>query len=152
MFQPPGPVNALQTSLYKLENRWLSSLTQSHFSSWKADILAIHAGFSLSISVRDWKRKTDLNVTLSKNLPDHDSHCLGVLYPRAYKAGGLLYLFSHKGGSAKGGSHRLHSLSIIYHPSSIKGKCSGLKMVSEGHNREMTCTCGLENIPKWLTV
>ena len=102
MFQPPGPVNALQTSLYKLENRWLSSLTQSHFFSWKADILVIHAGFSLSISGCDGKRKIDLNVTLSESLPDHDSHCLGVLYPRSYRAGGLLHLFSHKSGSAKG--------------------------------------------------
>lgn len=86
------PSACVQTSLYKLKNGWLSSLKRSYFSSWKADILLIHAGFSLAFSVCDWERKMDLNVTHSKNLPDHDSHCLGALYPTAYKIEGS---FSH---------------------------------------------------------
>lgn len=52
----------------------------------------IHAGFSLAFSVCDWERKMAVNVTRSKNLPDHDSHCLGVLYPTTYKIEGS---FSH---------------------------------------------------------
>lgn len=92
MLQCPGP-------LYKPTNGWLSSLKQCYFSFWKADILLIHARFSPRISVCDWERKMKLNVTLSKNLPNHDSHCFNVLYSIAHLAGwdvgGVLLLFSH---------------------------------------------------------
>lgn len=63
--------------------------------SWKADILVIHAGFLPIISVCDRERKMDLNVTLSTNLPDHDSHCLSVLDSRQAKATAAVpYLWS----------------------------------------------------------
>lgn len=49
------------------------------------------------------RKKNELNVTLSKNLPDHDSHCSSVLYSIAHLAGwgvgGLPLLFSHSNTS-----------------------------------------------------
>lgn len=49
------------------------------------------------------RKKNELNVTLSKNHPDHDSHCSSVLYSIAHLAGwgvgGLPLLFSHSNTS-----------------------------------------------------
>lgn len=52
-----------------------------------ADILVIHARFSASISLCDRERIMELNVTLSRNLPQHDNHCLSVLYSIGYLTG-----------------------------------------------------------------
>ena len=69
----------------------------------------------------------DLNVTLSKNPPDHDSHCVGVLY--SLDGEGFFFFYSHTRVALQKRKATATVL-ICDHLSSRKTKCHGYRQVS----------------------